>query len=194
MLRADFRPAEIARSYESGGAACMSVLTDGPYFQGSAADLIEARAACALPVLRKDFIIDPYQVLEARGMGADCILLIAACLSITEMQAFESVARDLGMGVLVEVHDEAELGAALELATPLLGINNRNLKTFETRLEVTLDLLHRIPAGKTVVTESGILAADDVARMRSHGVQAFLVGEAFMRSEDPGRALRTLFF
>jgi indole-3-glycerol phosphate synthase len=182
VLRESFDPAEIARSYEAGGAACLSVLTDRQFFQGG-----------ALPVLRKDFIFDPYQVHEARAMGADGILLIAACLSVDEMKGLESEAEALGMAVLVEVHDAAELEAALELRTPLLGINNRDLRTFETRLESTLSLLPRVPQDRIVVTESGILSAADVARMRSRGVNAFLVGEAFMRAPDPGSALRSMF-
>ena len=193
LLRADFDPAAIARSYEAGGAACLSVLTDRDFFQGSHAHLAEARSACALPVLRKDFITEPYQVHESRALGADCILLIAAALARQDMQGLEASARSLGMAVLVEVHDAAELDAALALETPLLGINNRNLRSFETRLETTLDLLASVPAGKTVITESGILAPADVRRMRGHGVEAFLVGEAFMRAPDPGSALRKFF-
>jgi indole-3-glycerol phosphate synthase len=193
VLRESFDPAEIARSYEAGGAACLSVLTDREFFQGSPAHLQAARGACALPVLRKDFIFDPYQVHEARAMGADGILLIAACLSVDEMKGLESEAEALGMAVLVEVHDAAELEAALELRTPLLGINNRDLRTFETRLESTLSLLPKVPQDRIVVTESGILSAADVARMRSRGVNAFLVGEAFMRAPDPGSALRSMF-
>ena len=193
LLRENFVPAEIARSYEAGGAACLSVLTDREFFQGAPEHLAAARAACALPALRKDFIFDPYQVHEARAMGADCILLIAACLSVEEMKRLEGEAGSLGMAVLVEVHDANELAAALELRTPLLGINNRDLRTFETRLETTLGLLPRLPPGRIAVTESGILSAADVARMRQHGVNAFLVGEAFMRAEDPGSALRSMF-
>ena len=193
VLRADYQPAAIARSYESAGAACLSVLTDRQFFQGSAEDLRAARAACALPVLRKDFVIDPYQVVESRAMGADCILLIAACLTGAEMAELEGVARGLGMAVLVEVHDSAELEAALALQTPLIGVNNRDLKTFATRLETTLELLPRLPDDRLLITESGILSAADVARMRSSGVQAFLVGEAFMRAQDPGAALHELF-
>jgi indole-3-glycerol phosphate synthase len=193
LLRENFVPAEIAESYEAGGAACLSVLTDREFFQGSPAHLQAARAACALPALRKDFIIDPYQVSEARAMGADCILLIAACLSVAEMKDLEAQANALGMAVLVEVHNATELEAALQLRTPLLGINNRDLRTFETRLETTLSLLPRVGAERIVVTESGILAATDVARMREHGVNAFLVGEAFMRASDPGERLRALF-
>jgi indole-3-glycerol phosphate synthase len=193
VLRADYQPPAIARSYESAGAACLSVLTDRQFFQGSAEDFRAARAACMLPVLRKDFVIDPYQVVESRAMGADCILLIAACLSGAEMAELEGVARSLGMAVLVEVHDGAELDAALALRTPLIGVNNRDLNTFATRLETTLELLPRIPDHRLLITESGILSAVDVKRMRSSGVQAFLVGEAFMRAGDPGAALRELF-
>jgi indole-3-glycerol phosphate synthase len=193
LLREHFDPAAIAKSYEAGGAACLSVLTDSQYFQGAAEHLVAARAACTLPVLRKDFIVDAYQVHEARAMGADCVLLIAAALPVARMRDFESLAHALGMAVLVEVHESAELDAASQLATPLVGINNRDLRSFETRLETTLDLLPRIPAGRVVVTESGILAPADVERMRSHGVRAFLVGEAFMRAPDPGVALMRLF-
>lgn len=193
LLREKFVPAEIARSYEAGGAACLSVLTDREFFQGANGDLKAARAACKLPVLRKDFVFDPYQVLEARAMGADCILLIAACLSLREMKPLEDLALKLGMAVLVEVHDAAELDAALQLRTPLIGINNRDLRTFQTRLETTLDLLEYTPENRTVVTESGIAVREDVARLRRHGVNAFLVGEAFMRAPDPGAALRALF-
>jgi len=194
VLRSAFDPAAIARSYERSGAACMSVLTDKEFFQGSADDLKVARAACGLPALRKDFVIDPWQVRESRALGADCILLIAACLSRAEMLELEKVAHSLGMAVLVEVHDGDELEKAAALKTPLLGINNRNLKTFETKLETTIDLLPRVPEGRIVVTESGILAPADVAKMRGHGVETFLVGEAFMRADDPGAALRALFF
>lgn len=193
VLRTDFRPAAIARSYEKAGAACLSVLTDRQFFQGSNEDLQAARAACALPVLRKDFVIDPYQVFESRAIGADCILLIAACVPAPEMVELEAIARQLGMAVLVEVHDAAELRVALTLKTPLIGINNRNLKTFETRLETTLELLPGLPPGRLAVTESGILAAGDVKRMTAAGVTTFLVGEAFMRAADPGRALNELF-
>jgi indole-3-glycerol phosphate synthase len=193
VLRAEFDPAAIARSYEKGGAACLSVLTDQQFFQGSPEHLSKAREACALPVLRKDFVIEAYQVFESRAGGADCILLIAACLAKEDMLELERVAHGLGMAVLVEVHDAAELEIALALNTPLIGINNRNLKTFDTRLETTLELLARIPPSRFVVTESGILSPADVTRMRAAGVQAFLVGEAFMRSPDPGAALIRLF-
>jgi indole-3-glycerol phosphate synthase len=197
LLRADFDPAAIARSYENGGAACMSVLTDREFFQGAPEHLVAARAACSLPVLRKDFLIDPYQVAEARALGADCVLLIVACFDgkerDSEMREMEAQAHALGMAVLVEVHDAAELERALVLKTPLLGINNRNLRTFETRLETTLELLPRIPRDRVVITESGILSRADVSRMREHGVHAFLVGEAFMRAADPGTELRKLF-
>ena len=193
VLRADFRPAEIAASYARGGAVCLSVLTDKQFFQGESAYLREARAACDLPVLRKDFMVDPYQIYEARAMGADCILLIVAALSLAQMQELEAIAMALGMAVLVESHDGAELDQALQLKTPLIGINNRNLRTFETRLETTLDLLPRIPKDRVLVTESGILAPADVARMRSHDVHAFLVGEAFMKAADPGAELARLF-
>ena len=204
VLRADFHPAGIAASYERGGAACLSVLTDRQFFQGGPEYLKQARDACALPALRKDFIVDPYQVYEARAMGADAILLIVAAFplpsssggeayNVAAMRDLESLARALGMAVLVESHDAAELEAALQLATPLIGINNRNLRSFETRLSTSLDLLPRIPAGRIVVTESGILAPEDVALMRSHGVHAFLVGEAFMRAADPGAELARLF-
>lgn len=193
VLRADFDPAAIAASYERAGAACLSVLTDEQFFQGSAAHLAAARDACRLPVLRKDFVIEPYQVFESRGFGADCILLIAACLKKDEMLELERVAKRLAMAVLVEVHDVKELETALALETPLIGVNNRDLKTFETRLETTLDLLPRIPGGRIVITESGILDARDVNRMRAAGVEAFLVGEAFMRAPVPGDALKRLF-
>ena len=193
LLRADFDPAAIARSYESGGAACLSVLTDRQYFQGAPEHLAAARAACALPVLRKDFIVDPYQVFESRRIGADCILLIVSALKNDEMKSLESLARDLGMAVLVEAHDAAELDAALALETPLIGINNRSLRTFETTLETTIGLLPGIPAGKIVVTESGILRPGDVSLMRGKGVGAFLVGEAFLRAPEPGEGLLDLF-
>jgi indole-3-glycerol phosphate synthase len=193
VIRPDFRPAEIAASYEAGGAACLSVLTDRDYFQGCADYLMQARAACKLPVLRKDFIIDPYQVYEARAMGADCILLIVAALELPAMQALEALALELGMAVLVESHNADELDAALKLTTPLQGINNRNLRTFEVSLETTLGLLPKIGEDRIVITESGIVTPDDVARMRSHQVNGFLVGEAFMRAADPGAELARLF-
>lgn len=193
IIRADFKPAEIAKSYEAGGAACLSVLTDVEYFQGSAEYLKQARAACKLPVLRKDFMIDPYQIVEARAMGADCILLIVAALELKQMQTLEEVAHDLGMAVLVEVHDGDELELALQLETPLIGINNRNLRTFDVTLQTTLDLLEKFPDDRLVVTESGIFTAEDVALMRGNNVHTFLVGEAFMRQDDPGTELRKVF-
>jgi indole-3-glycerol phosphate synthase len=194
VLRAHFVPAEIAVSYEGGGAACLSVLTDERFFQGSAAYLQQARAACTLPVLRKDFIVDGYQVDEARVMGADCILLIAACLADAQLGELEAQAGSLGMDVLVEVHDEHELERALRCTrTPLVGVNNRNLRTFEVSLETTLDLLPGLPADRLLVTESGIGTRADVLRLRTAGVHSFLVGEAFMRAEDPGAALAALF-
>lgn len=194
LLRADFDPASIAKSYESSGAACMSVLTDAEFFQGAPEHLAAARAACALPALRKDFVVEPYQVFESRALGADCILLIAACLSADEMLKLEALAVRLGMAVLVEVHDAAELKGALALSTPLIGINNRNLRTFETRLETTLDLLALVPSGRIVITESGIASRSDVERLRAKGVHAFLVGETLMRAPDPGSALAGIFF
>jgi indole-3-glycerol phosphate synthase len=193
VIREHFVPAEIAASYAAHGAACLSVLTDERFFQGSAAYLQQARAACAIPVLRKDFMIDEYQVVEARAMGADCILLIAACLSDAQMAELEACAMAHGMAVLVEVHDGAELDRALALTTPLLGINNRNLRSFEVTLDTTLGLLPRVPADRLLVTESGILGRADVQRMRAAQVNAFLVGEAFMRADDPGAALAELF-
>jgi indole-3-glycerol phosphate synthase len=193
VIRADFRPADIAQSYEKHGAACLSVLTDRDYFQGCPEYLQAARAACGLPVLRKDFIVDRYQVAEARAMGADAILLIAAALTVDEMQALEAQAMGYGMAVLVEVHNGDELTAALQLKTPLLGINNRNLRTFEVSLQTTLDLLERIPSDRIVVTESGILKPADVALMQQHAVNAYLVGEAFMRADEPGEELARLF-
>jgi indole-3-glycerol phosphate synthase len=193
VIRPDFKPAEIAASYAAGGAACLSVLTDRDYFQGCADYLVQARAACELPVLRKDFIVDPYQVYEARAMGADCILLIVAALELPAMLELEALAHELGMAVLVESHNAEELDAALQLATPLQGINNRNLRTFEVSLDTTLALLPRIGNGRIVITESGILAPADVVRMRSHQVNGFLVGEAFMRAADPGAELARLF-
>ena len=193
VIRADFRPAEIAADYAAHGAACLSVLTDRQFFQGSPDYLQAARAACSLPVLRKDFLVDAYQVYEARAMGADAILLIAAALDLPTMRDFEAIARSFGLAVLVEVHDGEELDAALQLETPLIGINNRNLRTFEVSLQTTLDLLPRIPEGRIVVTESGILATGDVELMRRHDVGTFLVGEAFMRQPHPGQALAGLF-
>ena len=193
VIREDFKPAEIAKSYEKAGAACLSVLTDEQYFQGSAAYLKHARAACKLPVLRKDFIIDEYQVFEARAMGADCILLIVAALELAQMQKLEALANELGMAVLVDVHDADELALALQLDTPLIGINNRNLRTFEVSLQTTLDLLKIMPEDRFVVTESGIFTPDDVKLMMDNQVQGFLVGEAFMRQDDPGAELARVF-
>ncbi len=193
ILRPDFDPASIANSYEQGGATCLSVLTDRDFFQGDEAYLREARAACELPVLRKDFIIDDYQVYEARTIGADCILLIVAVLDDQRLLDLADVATGLNMDVLVEVHDRQELDRALALKTPLLGINNRNLRTFHTSLQTTLDLLGHIPADRIAVTESGIHTPQDVALMRSHGANAFLIGEAFMKAADPGAKLRELF-
>jgi len=194
VLREHFVPAEIAASYAAHGAACLSVLTDVQFFQGAHDYLRQARAACALPVLRKDFIIDTYQIVAARALGADAVLLIAAALDLTRLRDLEQCAKNLGMDVLVEIHDAAELDLALSLTTPLLGINNRNLRTFETRLSTTLDLLDRIPPERIVVTESGIIEPQHVRLMRGHGVSAFLVGEAFMRAEHPGQELARLFF
>ncbi len=194
VLREDFIPADIAQSYAAAGAACLSVLTDREFFQGSADYLKQARASCDLPVLRKDFMVDAYQVYEARAMGADCILLIAACLDDARMAELEAVALGLNMAVLVEVHDREELQRALKLKTPLVGINNRNLRSFEVSLQTTLDMLPDVPADRLLVTESGILVREDVTRMREAGVNAFLVGEAFMRADDPGEALERLFF
>jgi len=193
VLRADFRPAEIAASYAKHGAACLSVLTDEQFFQGRAEYLKQARAACSIPVLRKDFMVDVYQIYQARAMDADCILLIVAALGLAQMRELEALAHSLGMAVLVEVHDANELEVALQLETPLIGINNRNLRTFEVSLQTTLDLLPHIPQDRIAVTESGILKAEDVALMRDHRVQAFLVGEAFMRAEDPGVELARVF-
>ncbi len=193
LLRADFQPVEIAASYERHGAACLSVLTDRDFFQGGDAHLQQARAACTLPVLRKDFIIDPYQIYEARVLGADCILLIVAALGDPQLHEFAGLAMHLNMDVLVEVHNAEELERALALNTPLVGINNRNLRTFETNLDTTLDLLKDIPDDRIVVTESGIHSIADVALMQAHGVHAFLVGEAFMKSADPGQGLAQLF-
>jgi indole-3-glycerol phosphate synthase len=193
VLRGNFDAAAIAASYAGHGAACLSVLTDAQFFQGSAADLKQARSACRLPVLRKDFMLEPYQVYESRVAGADCILLIVAALELTRMRELEAAAQTLGMAVLVEAHDAAELELALGLKTPLIGINNRNLRTFETRLDVTLGLLPRVPKDRIVITESGILKPQDVALMRGNGVHCFLVGEAFMRAADPGVELARLF-
>lgn len=195
LIRADFNPAELAGSYAKGGAACLSVLTDQKFFQGSNENLIAARAACALPVIRKDFLIDPLQIIEARAIGADCVLLIAAALSPAQMSELSVCANELKLDVLIEVHEGRELDQVLKLDArprPLLGINNRNLRTFETRLETTLELLPRIPAGYEVVTESGIATRADVARMRSAGVERFLIGESLMREKDPGVALSAL--
>ena len=193
VIRADFRPAEIAASYARHGAACLSVLTDVQFFQGSVEYLQQARAACAIPVLRKDFMVDLYQIYEARAMGADCILLIVAALDHGLMADMEACAHELGMGVLIESHDGAELDAALKLKSALIGINNRNLRTFETSLETTIGLLPRIPQDKLIITESGILGTADVQRMRAANVHSFLVGEAFMRAPDPGAELARLF-
>ncbi len=193
VLREDFHPADIAQSYAEHGAACLSVLTDRQFFQGRPDYLKQARASCDLPVLRKDFLVDPYQVYESRAMGADCILLIAACLGDAQMAELEAIAHSLDMAVLVEVHDAAELQRALRLKTPLVGINNRNLRTFEVTLDTTLGMLADVPVDRVLVTESGILGPADVKKMRDAGVSAFLVGEAFMRAPDPGEALARLF-
>ena len=193
VLREDFIPADIAQSYAEHGAACLSVLTDKQFFQGCADYLKQARASCHLPVLRKDFMVDAYQIYESRAMGADAVLLIAACLDDAQLQDFEAIARDLDMAVLVEVHDAAELERALKLKTELVGINNRNLRTFEVSLQTTLDLMKDVPAERLLITESGILTPADVQQMRAAGVHAFLVGEAFMRADDPGLALAQLF-
>jgi indole-3-glycerol phosphate synthase len=194
VLRENFVPADIAKSYEQGGAACLSVLTDVQFFKGSVAYLEEARAACSLPVLRKDFIVDAYQILEARAMGADCILLIAAVLQPLQMRDLEAYAHSLGLAVLVEVHDRDELEQSLTLKTPLIGVNNRNLRTFETSIETTIGMLDMVPEDRIVVTESGILSRVDVDRLRAMDVQTFLVGEAFMRADDPGTELARMFF
>jgi len=194
LIRPNFVPGEIASSYEKGGAACLSVLTDVQFFQGSAAYLSQARAACQLPVLRKDFIVDPYQVIEARAMGADCILLIVSALEDNQMRDLEAQAHELGMSVLVEVHDADELERSLKLTTPLIGVNNRNLRTFETTIETTIKLLAQLPSDRMVVTESGIATREDVIRLREARVNSFLVGEAFMRAEDPGAELARMFF
>jgi len=197
VLRADFIPADIAQSYAEGdgqvSAACLSVLTDRQFFQGGVDYLKQARASCELPVLRKDFIVDPYQVYESRAMGADAILLIAACLDDAQMRDYEAIAAGLGMAVLVEAHDGAELERALKLRTPLIGINNRNLRSFEVSVQTTLDLRAQVPADRLLVTESGIATRDEVARLRAAGVHAFLVGETFMRADEPGEALAELF-
>jgi len=194
VIREDFDPAQIARSYELGGATCLSVLTDIDFFQGSDAFMQQARAACSLPVIRKDFMIDPYQVVEARALGADCILLIVAALDDALMHELAATAKEVGLDVLVEVHDAAELERALTLDTPLVGVNNRNLHNFETSLQTTIDLLDRIPGDRLVVTESGIHLPEDVALMKQNDVHAFLVGEAFMRAGEPGKKLAELFF
>ena len=194
VLREDFRPAEIAASYEAGGAVCLSVLTDVDFFQGHDDYLQQARAACSLPVIRKDFMVDPYQIVEARALGADCVLLIAACLDDVQMGELAATARQHGLDVLVEVHDAAELERGLKLDTPLIGINNRNLHTFEVTLDTTLELIPQIPRNKTLVTESGILHRTDVELMLAHEVYGFLVGEAFMRAANPGQELKRLFF
>ena len=193
VLREDFIPADIAQSYAEFGAACLSVLTDQKFFQGCVDYLKQARASCQLPVLRKDFMVDAYQIYESRAMGADAILLIAACLDDAQMKDFEQIARGLDMAVLVEVHDAAELECALKLKTPLIGVNNRNLKTFEVSLDTTLTLMREIPKDRLLVCESGIHTRDDVLRMGAAGINAFLVGEAFMRAKDPGEALANLF-
>jgi indole-3-glycerol phosphate synthase len=193
VLRADFEPADIAQTYAEHGAACLSVLTDQQFFQGRIDYLKQARASCPLPVLRKDFIIDAYQVYESRAIGADAILLIAACLDDAQLRDFEAIARSLDMAVLVEVHDAAELARALQLKTPLIGVNNRNLKTFEVSLDTTLALRHELPADRLLVSESGIQSRDDVLRLAAAGVSAFLVGESFMRADDPGLALAQMF-
>jgi indole-3-glycerol phosphate synthase len=194
VLREDFVPADIAQSYAEYGAACLSVLTDVQFFQGSVDALKQARASCHLPVLRKDFMVDAYQIYESRAMGADCILLIAACLDDTRMRDFEAIAHGLGMAVLVEVHDAAEMERALQLTTPLIGVNNRNLKTFEVSLDTTLSLRAQVGSPRILVTESGIGSREDVLRLGAAGVGAFLVGEAFMRAAEPGQALAELFF
>jgi indole-3-glycerol phosphate synthase len=194
LIREDFHPAEIAKSYEEGGASCISVLTDIDFFKGNDIYLKQARAACKLPVIRKDFIIDPYQVYESRAMGADCILLIVSVLDNMKLNQLYSLARALGMDVLIEVHDEEELLRSLPLGADLVGINNRNLRNFDTSLHKTIDLLPQIPEGRIVVTESGIHNSEDVTLMRENDVNAFLVGEAFMRADDPGKALKKLFF
>jgi indole-3-glycerol phosphate synthase len=193
VLRANFEPADLARNYQLHGAACLSVLTDAQFFQGSLEDMIRARAACTIPVLRKDFMVDPYQIHESHAAGADCILLIVAALDLARMRELETAAHAIGLAVLVEVHDASELDQALELNTPLIGINNRNLRTFETRLATTLELLDRIPPDRLVITESGIVQPADVRALRERNVNCFLVGEAFMRAAEPGVELERLF-
>jgi indole-3-glycerol phosphate synthase len=193
VIRSDFDPARIAASYERHGATCLSVLTDSEYFAGSAEDLVKARAACSLPVLRKDFVIDPWQVYEARAMGADCILLIVGAVPLEQLQALEALARSLGMGVLVESHDREQLDTALMLETALVGVNNRDLRTFRTRLETTIDLKPRIPSDRILITESGIASREDVQRLLAVGVSAYLVGSAFMSAKDPGSELEKVF-
>ncbi|MBK1704879.1 indole-3-glycerol phosphate synthase TrpC [Halochromatium glycolicum] len=193
LLRPDLQPAEIARAYAGAGATCLSVLTDQDFFQGADTDLAEARAACPLPVIRKDFIVDPYQVVEARAIGADCVLLIAACLDEAALAELTTLAGTLGLDVLTEVHDATELDRALSLPGKLIGINNRDLRTFEVDLQTTLGLVDRIPEDRLLITESGIHSAQDVALMRGHGVHAFLIGESLMRAEDPGARLAMLF-
>jgi len=194
LIREDFRPGWIAGRYEAGGAACLSVLTDIDFFQGSDDYLVEARNACQLPVLRKDFVVDAYQIFEARALGADCILLIVASLGDRDLKAFADQAAELELDVLMEVHDEIELDRALATSVPMIGINNRNLRTFETTLDTTLRMLDRVPSDRLLITESGIHNRDDVEKMRAANVNGFLVGEAFMRADDPGEALKTLFF
>lgn len=193
VIREVFNPAELAQSYERGGAACLSVLTDVDFFQGSDDYLVEARSACSLPVIRKDFIVDEYQIYEARAMGADCILLIVAALEFAQLQSLNDCARELGLDVLVEVHNAAELDLALQLPNKLIGINNRNLHTFDVSLQVTLDLLNTIPQDRYVITESGILSKSDVGLMKGNDVFGFLIGESFMRAEDPGARLAEFF-
>ena len=194
VLREDFNPVEIAKSYEEGGACCLSILTDRDFFQGDPQYLIKARASVSLPVIRKDFIVDPYQVYEARAMSADCILLIVSCLTDEKLLSLSDLAKSLGMDVLVEVHDLEELERALTLDLPMIGINNRNLRTFEVSLQTTIDLLEKITDKKMVITESGILSKEDVALMHEHKVYGFLVGEAFMRHDDPGQQLKEFFY
>ena len=192
IIREDFNPKEIAKSYEEGGATCLSVLTDVEYFQGSPHYIQDVKKVCQLPVLRKDFIIDPYQIYESKALGADCILLIVSALDLSQLKEFELIAHSIGMSVLVESHDEKELDLALQLSTPLVGINNRNLKTFDVTLQTTIDLVAQIPTGKIPITESGIFDHRDIRLMNEHGIFTFLVGEAFMRDENPGQSLKTL--